>query len=604
MFFIKGFTKFVLAVIGGILFITVGGRVRAAQVNAGTSVVLSATADGTVPFSYQWLKDGSKISGATAEKLLFSNVQNSDAGSYAVVVSNSAGSVTAPSVVLSVQAAVIADPVTPSSAGPSNPPSINTQSSAQNATNGHNVTFTAVGGGGTGQWQVSSDGGNSWSNLTNGGHYSGATTATLSVLDVNSTLNDAKYRFVTSAGASNAVSLSVATAFFPHPVGITADGSGSLYVTDSSTDSIQKISTAGVVTLLAGSNGQAGAVDASGADARFNDPSGVTSSSDGSLSVADSANGTLRRISTTGAVSTLAGSTSGRGNADGSGSAATFSSPLGVAQDGLGNLYVADSLNNTIRKITVSGVVSTLAGSAGGGGSADGTGTNARFNHPTGVAVDSSGNVYVADTLNNTIRKVSASGVVTTVAGLTGVSGFQDGVGNGALFNNPSGLAVDLSGNLYLADSGNSVIRKIGPGGVVSTLAGLPGIAGLMDGVGSEAWFNQPKSLVFNSSGTLYVADTGNAAIRKITLTGVVTTLSLSAGAVANTTPPNVPTASVESTVPASSASAVSSTTSGGGGGGGGGAAGGWFVTGLSLTLFLRWCVGRYRHPRSEQCRK
>lgn len=312
MFFTKGFPKFILAVTGVILFLTGGGVIRADQVNVGSRVVMTATADGTFPFFYQWLKDGSNVSGATGEKLLLSNVQKSDAGIYTVVVTNSAGSVTAPNVVLSVQAAAIPNSVTPSSAGPGSAPAINTPSSAQNATSGHDVTFTAVGGGVTGQWQVSSDGGSSWTNLTNGSHYSGATTVTLSVSGVNSALDGGKYRFVTATGTGNIVSLSVAAAFFPYPVGITADGSGNLYITDSSTDSVQKVAPTGAVTLLGGSKGQAGAVDGSGANARFNDPSGVSSSANGALNVADSAYGTLRRISTNGVVSTLAGSAGGQ----------------------------------------------------------------------------------------------------------------------------------------------------------------------------------------------------------------------------------------------------------------------------------------------------
>lgn len=228
----------------------------------------------------------------------------------------------------------------------------------------------------------------------------------------------------------------------------------------------------------------------------------------------------------------------------------------------------------------------------GGSGSADGTGINARFNHTTGVAVDGAGNVYVSDTLNNTIRKVSATGAVTTVAGLSGVSGFQDGVGSGALFNSPGGVAVDSSGNVYLADSGNSVIRKIGPDGVVSTLAGLSGIAGLTDGVGSEAWFNQPRSLVFDSTGILYVADTGNAAIRRVSLAGVVSTLSLAAGVVASAAPSNTPLSNLESAAPSSSsiASDARSLTSSGGGGGGG-ATSGWLVVALLIPIFLRGCA-------------
>jgi streptogramin lyase len=280
-------------------------------------------------------------------------------------------------------------------------------------------------------------------------------------------------------------------------------------------------------------------------------------------------------------VTTLAGSTLNRGNNDGTGTAATFSSPMGIGQDSSGNLYVADATNNTIRKISSTGVVTTFAGSAGIAGSADGIGTAARFNHPTGVAVDASGNVYVADSTNNTIRKITSSGIVSTLAGLAGVMGAADGTGTGALFNNPGGLAVDASGNIYLADTGNSAVRKITPAGVVRLLAGLPGVAGLKDGSGSDAWFNQPKDVTVDSSGSVYVADTGNATIRKVSAAGVVTTLALTQGAAVTTTP-TTPPPSTSPTTPAQTSS---------GGGGGGGEMNGWVAIALGFSCLMRWTL-------------
>ena len=153
-------------------------------------------------------------------------------------------------------------------------------------------------------------------------------------------------------------------------------------------------------------------------------------------------------------MSTLAGLAGSSGSADGTGSAARFYYPSGVAVDSAGNVYVADSSNYTIRKITPSGVVSTLAGLAGSYSSADGTGSAARFRHPQSVAVDGAGNVYVADTDNNTIRKITPAGVVSTLAGLAGSFGSADGTGSGARFYDPSSVAVDSAGNVYVADSG------------------------------------------------------------------------------------------------------------------------------------------------------
>jgi hypothetical protein len=212
--------------------------------------------------------------------------------------------------------------------------------------------------------------------------------------------------------------------------------------------------------------------------------------------------------------STLAGY-SGYGNADGTGSAARFYLPNGVAVDSAGNVYVADASNCTIRKVTAGGVVTTLAGLAESYGSADGTGSAAQFVYPTGVAEDSAGNVYVADNNNSTIRKVTAGGVVTTLAGLAGSSGSADGTGSAARFNGPLGVAVDNAGNVYVADAGNSTIRKVTAGGVVTTLAGFAGSSGSADGTGSAARFYIPRGVAVDSAGNVFVADGGNNTIRK-----------------------------------------------------------------------------------------
>ena len=164
------------------------------------------------------------------------------------------------------------------------------------------------------------------------------------------------------------------------------------------------------------------------------------------------------------------------GSADGTGSAARFYYPSGVATDSSGNVYVADSSNNTIRKITPAGVVTTLAGLAGSFGSVDGTGSAARFNDPTGVAADSSGNVYVGDSANHTIRKITPAGVVTTLAGLARSHGSADGTGSAARFSDPQGVATDSSGNVYVADTDNSTIRKgfLPPPQLTILLSGVP----------------------------------------------------------------------------------------------------------------------------------
>jgi len=186
--------------------------------------------------------------------------------------------------------------------------------------------------------------------------------------------------------------------------------------------------------------------------------------------------------------------------------------------DAAGNVFVADMSNDTIRKIRPDGTVFTFAGQAGTIGSIDGFGNDAQFNNPFAVAVDSADNVYVADSANDVIRKITPSRAVSTLAGLAGNVGNADGSGASARFWNPQGLVVDSAGNVYVADTGNDTIRKITPMGVVTTFAGSPGVSGTTDGEGNEARFNGPGGVTEDSAAVIYVADTNNHAIRKIAL--------------------------------------------------------------------------------------
>lgn len=383
--------------------------------------------------------------------------------------------------------------------------------------------------------------------------------------------------------------------------------SGDLYVTDTSANSVCKVTADGVITLLAGGNIGPGFRDGQGAAASFSGPAGLAIDiAHGVLTVGDTGNGTLRAVGFSGDVFTsypqfsfgeiyglirdandnlfladataqsiseiaigtsqptpIAGSTTFvPGSADGVGAVARFDSPRGLALVG-STLYVADSRNSTIRKIEPGGVVTTLAGLASAG-SGDGVGSAAHFREPYGVAVGKSGNVYVGDSGNVEIRKITPAGKVTTIAGQAGVYGNEDGNGSAAHFRDPRQVAVDGAGSVYVADRGNNSIRKITPAGDVTTLpmnlyapegvavdkAGNLYVAdtgqhtiykrtpngqitvlagaksgGNLDGDGSAARFNFPSGLAVDASGFVYVADSGNGSIRKITPSGTVTTL-------------------------------------------------------------------------------
>src|SRR5437868_6660180 len=319
---------------------------------------------------------------------------------------------------------------------------------------------------------------------------------------------------------------------FSYLFGIAVDGAGNVYVTDFS-NTIRKITPAGVVTTLAGTPGVHGSADATGSAAQFWQPWGIAVDSAGIVYVADQANSTIRKITPAGVVTTIAGAAGAFGNINGTGNAARFNSPYGVAATPTGIIYVADSGNHEIRKITPAKAVTTFAGSAttdgGGIGSSDGTGRIARFNYPNAVAV-SGATVYVGDTYNHTIRKITSNGVVTTFAGTAGIPGSADGIGNAAQFYRPFGVAADKAGNVYVADASNSTIRKITSAGVVTTLAGTAGVIGSGDGSGNAAQFSSPRGIAIDGAKNLYVTDQNNQTIRKITPAGVVTTLGGVAG--------------------------------------------------------------------------
>ena len=348
-----------------------------------------------------------------------------------------------------------------------------------------------------------------------------AALAPLAALQAQSTYTT-PYTFTTLAGTALTNGRTDGTgpaAHFNFPFSVAVDGGGNVYVADSYNNSIRLISSAGVVTTIAGDTaGTSGFADGLGNAARFNQPDGIAVDGGGTIYVADRGNNTIRMIQFNGTnwnVSTLAGTHGTTGHADGQGAAASFNQPYGLAVDG-GGIYVADSGNSIIRQIGFGGYVTTLAGTAGVGGSTDATGPAAKFITPFGVATDGNGHVYVADTGNNTVRMISSGGVVTTLAGLAGSAAVTDGTGSAARFNAPYGIAADSNGNVFVADQNGQTIRVITSGGVVSTLAGSAGLIGHADGTGQLATFNYPDGLAVdpNGSGNLYVADNANSTIR------------------------------------------------------------------------------------------
>jgi sugar lactone lactonase YvrE len=356
---------------------------------------------------------------------------------------------------------------------------------------------------------------------------------------------------------------------------LAADSNGNVYVSSGVLgETIRKVAPGGVVTTVAGMRGFAGSADGLGSSARFYNPTAIATDSAGNVYVCDTGNATIRKITPERLVSTLAGSAGVFGNVDGTGSAAAFTAPFGLAIDNAGNLFVAD--DTKVREVTQAGVVTTLfggpltapsswvplaadagfaldptgvlfgvdssarvvlristggsvtaiAGSADLYGTGDGTGGTARFGSPRGSAFDSSGNLFVADSGANSIREISPSGKVTTLAGSNANrAGYLDGAGSAARFNAPNAVAVDGDGNVYVADVGNNAIRKVTPGGQVTTLAGSP-TSGSADGSGTLASFNGPEGIAVDGSGNVFVADTQNSTIRRITPDGAVTTFA------------------------------------------------------------------------------
>jgi len=325
----------------------------------------------------------------------------------------------------------------------------------------------------------------------------GFVTSTPSILSIVS-----NYTFSTLAGSPQAYGSADGTgsaARFSSPMGGAVSNAGDLYVVDTGNSTIRKVSPAGTVSTFAGAAGQASFADGTGAAARFYYPFGIAVDSSGNLFVADTGNNALRKITPGGTVSTVVAGLGG---------------PSGVAVSANGTVYIAESATSIIRKYA-QGALTLVAGISGTRGSSDGPGASATFNGPQDVTLDSSGNIYVADEGNDTIRKIDTTGNVTTLAGLAGNYGFANGAGSAARFYSPMSVATDASGMIYVDDYGNHVIRRVTPSGAVSILAGQAGTAGSTDGTATNTRFSYPGGVTLDEANTVFVVDMNNETIRK-----------------------------------------------------------------------------------------
>ncbi|MBI5047722.1 MAG: hypothetical protein HZB54_02055 [Deltaproteobacteria bacterium] len=303
---------------------------------------------------------------------------------------------------------------------------------------------------------------------------------------------------------------------FNWPTGIAVDDKGYIYVADFLNNLVRKINNNGEVITFIGS-GHAAFADGNGRDAHLKGPDNIAVDKDGNIYVADADNFRIRKVTPDGIITTIAGSGI-RGYKDGEGKIAMFAYPTGVDVDKDGNVYVADRGSHTIRKIERDKNVVTIAGN-GYPAYADGNGVKTHFREPISLTVDHDGNIYVADSGNNAIRKITPDGIVSTLAG--GKPGYKDGKGRDAKFLWPTGVAIDGLGNIYVCDSQNNKIRRVTPEGVVSTVAGVS-VPGFADGAGYNAQFRFPTGIGMDKAGNIYVADSGNNRIRKISQGGIL----------------------------------------------------------------------------------
>ena len=527
----------------------------AATVSVGTTVSFSVVASGTAPLAYQWQRDGAAIAGATSANYTTPATVAGDSGAgFSVVVSNAAGSVTSDTAMLTVNVpptlTITAEPasITVASGAAAAFTSAATCIAGSvtwqwQRSNDDGATWNNIAGATSASYTFS----------TASTDNAAAFRAVASCGGVAET-TDAAILTVTTATSSGLTELPIGLApSMPlrGAAGVVIDSAGNLYVAESSGNDIRRVGTDGSITTFAGAADQsAGSADGTGTAAKFSQPTAEAIGSDGSIYVTDTVNNTIRKVTSAGVVTTLAGTVGASGSTDGQGAAARFNTPLGIAFGSDGALYVADAGNHTIRRLALDGTVTTIAGTAGVSGSADGAGAAASFGDLEGLVGDSSGNLYVSDMSNNTVRKVTLAGSVSTLAG-NGSTTAADGTGTAAGIPFPGGLALS-GGDLFVAalagpipGSGTNLgqVRQIHlADGTVTTMAGVATESQdhsgslIADGTPTQSVFvfgAEPVSnpigdnlaaIAVAADGSLYVSDPDNSSLRKIDTSGVTTT--------------------------------------------------------------------------------
>jgi sugar lactone lactonase YvrE len=305
---------------------------------------------------------------------------------------------------------------------------------------------------------------------------------------------------------------------------VSFDAQGNMFIADNENNCVRKVNTNGIISTFAG-NGTAGSTGDGGqaTAAELNVPEGIAFDAIGNVYINESMGNVIRKVNTAGIITTIAGINSGGFSGDGGqATVAELNGPFEAITDAAGNLYIADAANQRIRKINTSGVISTIAGGGSNGGDG-GQATDAALANPIGIAFDAVGNLYIGESGRNRVRKVNTLGIISTFAGIGGnpSSGGNGGAATLAGLYNPKGIAFDAVGNVYIADGGNNQIRMVNTNGIISTVVGSEPIGYSGDGgLATNALLNSPAGITFDAVGNLFIADGGNSVIRKVTNVG------------------------------------------------------------------------------------